>query len=116
VRGVAGGLGGENWLGRVGGKRTREMQVPNAELRPLDMHRQINLTPATEVLDIAIPAMFRPAGDRARALLADSALDLVVRAAGVHALRLRRLGDDAFELGRADQLGFALVPFCEDFC
>jgi hypothetical protein len=94
----------------------REMQIPDRELGPLDMHRQVNLAAARQVLDVAVAAVLRAARDRAGALVADFRLDVVVRGAGVYVLGLRRLGDVAVHVrARFDQAAFALVPGCEDF-
>jgi len=93
----------------------REMQVAHAELRALDVDRQVHLTAPGEVLDIAIPAVFRPAGDRSRALLADFLKEVRGgRGAGVDVFGLGGLGDDAVEGVCGDELAFALVPESED--
>ena len=88
----------------------REVQIANAELGTLDVNGQIYFASSAQVLDVAVAAVLGPAGDRARALLADLFFERARRGAGVHVLRLRGLGDDAFELGRADEVGFAPVP------
>lgn len=90
------------------------MQVSHGELRPLDVHRQIHFAAARQVLDVAVPAVLRTAGDRSSAFLADAGLHLIVGRAGVHALRLRRLRHDTRERRGRDQLSFALVPFRQD--
>ena len=94
----------------------REMQIPNRELGPLDMHRKVNLAAARQVFDVAVAAVLRATGDRAGALVADFLFDVVARGSGVHILGLRRLCDVAVHVrARFDQAAFALVPSCEDF-
>lgn len=92
-----------------------EVQVADAELGALDVHGQVDLAAAAQVLDVAVAAVLGPAGDGASALAPDLVLDVARRAPGVDVLRLRRLGDDGVELVLADQLGFALVPGREHF-
>lgn len=70
---------------------------------------------AREVLDIAVTAVFRSAGDGARAFLADFLFHRARRGAGMYVLWLGGLSDDAVEGGGADEFGFAAVPFGEDF-
>lgn len=93
----------------------REVQVADAELGARDVDREVDLGAAREVLDVAVPTVFRPPGDRPRALLADF-LEHVRggRGAGVDVLGLGRLGDDAVEGVGGDELAFALVPEGED--
>ena len=94
----------------------REMQVPNRELGPLDMHRQVNLAAARQVLDIAVAAVFRATGDSSSTLFADFVLNVVARGSGVHVLGLGRVRDVAVHVRAGfDQAAFALVPGCEDF-
>lgn len=94
----------------------REMQIPNRELGPLDMHRKVNLAAARQVFDVAVAAVLRATRDRAGALVADFLFDVVARGSGVHILGLRRLCDVAVHVrARFDQAAFALVPSCEDF-
>ena len=59
--------------------------------------------------------MFGSAGYGPGALLADLLFELAGAGARVYVLRLGRLSDDAFELGGADEFGFATVPLGEDF-
>ena len=49
----------------------REMQIPNRELGPLDMHRKVNLAAARQVFDVAVSAVFGAAGDGAGTFFAD---------------------------------------------
>lgn len=93
------------------------MQIADTKLCPFNMHRQEHLRTPREILDIAIPAVLRAAGDCPRALVADFFLQRRVRRASVHVFRLRRFGDDARVRVRAGfyELAFALVPGCEDF-
>lgn len=60
--------------------------------------------------------MLGSAGNRASAFFAYFFLDVRRRGTGMYILRLGRLRDDAFEVGCADQLRFALVPGSEDVC
>ena len=86
------------------------MEVADAELGAGDVDGEEDPAAAAQVLDVAVAAVLRAAGDGPRALLADLVLQLARGGAGVDVLRLRWLGDDALELGRADELGFATVP------
>ena len=90
------------------------MEVADAELGPRHVDGQEDLAPAAQVLDIAVAAVLGAAGDRARALGANFVLERARRGACVHVLGLRRLGDDALEVGRADEVGLAAVPLGED--
>ena len=92
-----------------------EVEVADAELGAGDVHGQEDAAAAAQVLDVAVAAVLGAAGDGARALLADFVLERAGGRAGVDVLGLGRLGDDALELGRADELGFAAVPLGEDF-
>ena len=94
----------------------REMEITDAELGTRDVHRQVHLAATREVLDVAIAAVLRAAGDRARALAADLLFDIGRRAAGMYVGGIRRLRDDAVHVrARLDQLALALVPRREDF-
>jgi hypothetical protein len=94
----------------------REMQIPNRKLRPLDMHRQVHLASAREVLDVAVAAVFGAAGDRAGAFLADFFFGGGVCGSGVDVLGLRGHGDVAVHVRAGlDQAAFAFVPGREDF-
>ena len=95
-----------------------EVQVADAELGPLDVHRQVDLAAAAKVLDVAVAAVLGASRDGARAFAADFGFDVAGAAAGVHVLRLGGLGDDFVEvLGFVgiDQLAFAAVPSGQDF-
>ena len=69
---------------------------------------------AREVFDVAVPAVFGAAGDRARAFLADFGFEVGGGGAGVDVVGLRGLCDDALEGGGFDEVGFAGVPGGED--
>lgn len=93
----------------------REVEVADAELGAGDVDGEEDSAATAQVLDVAVAAVLRAAGDGPRALFADLLLQLAGGGAGMDVLRLRRLGDDALELGRADELGFATVPLGQDF-
>lgn len=92
-----------------------EVEVADAELRAGYVHGQEGAAAAGEVLDVAVAAVLGPAWDCAGAFFPDFLFDVGGGGAGVHVLRLRGLRHDAFEVGRVDQVGFALVPGGEDF-
>lgn len=71
------------------------MQVSNAKFRALNMHREEDLRPTTQILDIAVPAVLRASGNRPRALLPDLLFQLRACRASMHVLRLWRFGDNA---------------------
>ena len=91
-----------------------EVEVADAELGAGDVDGEEDPAAAAQVLDVAVAAVLRAAGDGPRTLFADLLLQLAGCGAGVHVLRLRRLGDDTLELGRANELGFATVPLGQD--
>ena len=101
------------WTVEEGG-RTREMQISNTELRPLYMNRQIYLTAPRQILDIAVPAMFRPTRNSSCALFANLGLDLFTGRTGVHGFRLGRLCDNAGQRGGGNQFCFTFIPLGED--
>ena len=79
------------------------------------MHGQINFTSPGQILDVAVSAVFRTTRDGPRAFLADFGFRLLVSGSGVHALGLGRLCYDSLQGGGRDELGFSLIPFCQDF-
>ena len=87
-----------------------EVEVADGEFGAGDVDGEEDFAAAAQVLDVAVAAVLRAAGDGARALVADLVLERARGGAGVHVLGLGRLGDDALEFGRADELGFAAVP------
>jgi hypothetical protein len=93
----------------------REMQITHAELRTLDVHWEIYFAAARQVLDIAVPSVFRAAGDRSRALFPHFLFDLRGRASGMHVCGVGRLSNYAVHVRAGlDKLAFALVPRSED--
>lgn len=66
----------------------REVQVSDTELCALDMHGEIDLGAAGEILDVAVSAVFGTAGDGASALTADFLFQRRVGMSGVYVLRL----------------------------
>ena len=78
------------------------------------MHGEECPTASTQVLDVAIAAVFRAAGDRSCSLLSYLLFQLSRGGASMHVFRLRGLSDDAFEVCGGDEFAFAAVPFCED--
>ena len=87
------------------------MQVPNAELRPLHVHRQVHLTTPRQVLDIAVSSMLWSAGNRSCALFTDLLLDVLAAGTDVNGLRVRRQRYDALEMRVCrDELSLTLVP------
>lgn len=94
----------------------REVQIADRELGTLDMDREVHLAAAREVLDVAVAAVLRAAGDGAGTLLADFLFDVVACGTGVHVLGLGRHRHVAVHVRACfDQTGFALVPGLEDF-
>lgn len=88
----------------------REMQVADGELRTSDMDREEDLGATREVLDVAVPAVFRTAGDGARTFFTHFGLDVFRCRAGVYVNRIGRLSNDTIELVGCDELTFALIP------
>jgi hypothetical protein len=79
------------------------------------MHREIDFGTTREVLDVAIAAVFWPAGYSPRALLTDLLLQFVVSAAYVDGLRFWWQSNGAgHEAAFADELGLAFVPLFEN--
>ncbi len=74
---------------------TREVEVSDAEFSALDVHRQVDFAASRKILDVAISAVFRAAGDCSGALLADFFFDRVFCAAGMDVEGLRWLGNDS---------------------
>lgn len=95
----------------------REVQVSNTELCALDMNGKKNLRPTTQVLDIAVAAVFRSSGNRPRTFLSNLLFQLRISRASMHVLGLWRLGDNAVVRVGAGfyELAFTLVPGREDF-
>ena len=87
-----------------------EVEVADGELGAGDVDGEEDFAAAAQVLDVAVAAVLGPAGDGAGAFLADFFFQLAGRGAGVDVLGLGRLGDDALEVGGADEVGFAAVP------
>lgn len=87
------------------------MEVADAELGAGDVDGQEDFAAAAQVLDVAVAAVLGAAGDGSRAFLADFFFERAGCGAGVDVLGLGGLGDDAFEVGGADEVGFAAVPF-----
>lgn len=88
----------------------QEVQIADAEFRAGDMDGQVDFASPAQVLDVAVTAMLGSPGNRPRTLLADLRLDVSTRGASMDVLRLRGLRHDTFEVGGADQFGFAAVP------
>lgn len=89
----------------------RKVQITHTELSSRHMDGQVNLGAPAQVLDIAVPSMLRPSGDRSRALLADLLRNFVAGRAGVHVDGLRQMSHLAVgKLVSSHQLALALVP------
>lgn len=94
----------------------REVQVADGELGAFHVDGQVDFAAAGQVLDVAVAAVFWPAGHSASAFSADFLFDVGVCVAGVHVLGLGRQGDVAVHVRACfDQAGFALVPSLEYF-
>ena len=93
-----------------------EVEVAHAEFGTGDVHRQERAAAAGEVFDVAVSAVLWPPRDRTGAFFSNLLLYVRRSRACVHVLRLWGLRNDAFKVGCADQLGFALVPGGEDVC
>jgi hypothetical protein len=92
------------------------MQVSDAELAALDMHRQIDLAASAQILDIAVTAMLWPARNGSSSFLADLLFDIVASRADMHASRLWRVRNDAIHVGAGgNELALALVPRGKNF-
>lgn len=91
------------------------MEIADAEFRTGDVHGEECPTASTQVLDIAVPAVFRAAGDGSCSFLSYLLFELSGGGASMHVLGLRGLSDDSFEVGGGDEFAFTAVPFCEDF-
>lgn len=94
----------------------REMQVADAELGALDVHWQVDLGAAGQVLDVTVAAVLGTSWDCASAFFSDLFLDLVGCATGVDVDGLRWLSDVPVHV-RAflNQLALTPVPLGEDF-
>jgi hypothetical protein len=79
------------------------------------VYREVYLAAPREVLDVTVTAMFGSAGDCTGAFFADLLFEGGVCGPCVDTLGLGGLSDGAFQFGGGNELGFALVPFCEDF-
>jgi hypothetical protein len=79
-----------------------EVQVADGEFGALDVDREVDFAAAGEVLDVAVAAVFGSAGDCPGAFAADFFFDGVVCGAGVDALGLGGLGNDALEFCGCD--------------
>jgi hypothetical protein len=100
--------------GRMG--LTTKMQITNTKLRSRHVNGEIDLAPATQVLDVAIAAMLWPTGDRTCSLLAHLLFDICTAGTDVHALRLGRQSDHTVHMRAVgDELAFAFVPFRKNF-
>ena len=73
-----------------------EVQIAHAELRPRYVHGEKRPGAAREVLDVAVAAVFGPAGNRARAFSADFLFQVAGCRARMNVPWLRRLSDDTF--------------------
>ena len=91
-----------------------EVEIADAKLGSRDVDREEDFAAAAQVLDIAVAAVLGAPGYGPRALLADFLLQVTGCGARVDVLRLGRLRDDAVEVGRADEVGFAAVPLLQD--
>lgn len=89
------------------------MEVSDAELGALDVHRQVDLASSGKILDVAISAVFRAARDRSGAFLADFFFDRVFCAAGMDVDGLRWLGNYSVHSIGGYQFSFTSVPFRE---
>ena len=93
-----------------------EMKVANAELGPLDVDGEEDFAAAAEILDVAVPAVFRAAGYGACPFPPDLVFDVPCRGTGVHVLRLGwERGDPVHVRSSGDELALAFVPQGEDF-
>ena len=90
------------------------MEVADAELGPGDVDREEDFAAAAQVLDVAVPAMLGAPGYGPRSLFANFLFQVAGCGARVDILRLGRLRDDAFEVGGADEVGFAAVPLFQN--
>ena len=75
-----------------------EVEVADGEFRAFDVDGEVDFAAAGQVLDVAVAAVFGSAGDCSGAFAADFLFNGVVCGAGVDALGLGRLGNDALEL------------------
>jgi len=91
------------------------MQVAYAEFRTWNVYGQEHLGAARQVLDVAITAMLRSPRYGPCAFFTDLLFHLGGGGARVDIVWLGGLRDDAFEFRGTDELGFAAVPFCQDF-
>lgn len=91
-----------------------EVQISNRELGARDVHGEVGLASARQVLDVAVPAMLGSAGDGAGALSADLGFKVTRGRAGVDIFRFREIGDYAVEGVEFDELGLTAGPLGED--
>jgi hypothetical protein len=93
-----------------------EVQITNGELGSLNVHWEVHLTPARQILDIAVSSMFGATRHGTRSLLPNLLFDVCRSATSMYVLRLRRERDVAVEvLVRRDELCLARIPRLEDF-
>lgn len=90
------------------------MKVSDGELGTRDMHGEVGLAPARQVLDVTVPAVFGAAGDRAGAFSANLGFEIASGGAGMDVFGLGEAGDDAVEGVEFNELGLAAGPFSED--
>ena len=91
------------------------MQIADAELRPRHVHRQVHLTAARQILDVAVPAVLRSPGDRPRSFLSDFLRDVIAARPDVYALCEGWVSDVAALVPAfVDQGALALIPGGED--
>lgn len=80
------------------------------------MYREEDFGAAREVLDIAVSAVFGPAGNSSCALFSNLCLEFACGRTCVRVLGLWGFGDGAVEVRvGGDEFRFALVPGVEDF-
>lgn len=90
------------------------MKVSDGELGARDMHGEVGLTTARQVLDVTVPAVFGAAGDRAGAFSTDFSFKIASGGSGMDVFGLGEVGDDAVEGVAFDELGLTAGPFGED--
>lgn len=91
-----------------------EMQISYRELGAWDVHREVSLASARQVLDVAVPTVLGSAGDCAGAFGTDLGFEIPRGSAGVDVFGFGEVGDDAVEGVEFNELRLAAGPLGED--
>lgn len=91
-----------------------EMQISYRELGTWDVHGEVSLASARQVLDVAVAAVLGSAGNCAGAFGTDLGFEIPRGSAGVDVFGLGEVGNDAVEGVEFDKLRLAAGPLSKD--